>query len=107
MARIGRVVFAAEDPKGGAILHGPRFFEQHTCHHRPEIGRAGDPVAAGTVLKDFFKTRRAQQLLKPGQGEAGKPVHQHCAGTEETDSGTDEDIAQEMRGEEGAGQRQP
>lgn len=58
MARVGRVVFAAEDPKGGAILHGPKFFEQPTCHHRPEIGRAGDPVAAGQMLKDFFRARR-------------------------------------------------
>lgn len=59
MARIARVVFAAEDPKGGAILHGPRFFEQPTCHSRPEIARAGDPVAAGQILKAFFKARRA------------------------------------------------
>jgi len=58
MARIARVVFAAEDPKGGAILHGPRFFEQPTCHHRPEIARAGDPVEAGQILKDFFRARR-------------------------------------------------
>ncbi len=35
MARVARLVFAAEDPKGGAVLHGPRFFEQQTCHHRP------------------------------------------------------------------------
>jgi tRNA(Arg) A34 adenosine deaminase TadA len=59
MARIARVVFAAEDPKGGAVLHGPRFFEQPTCHHRPEIARAGDAEAAGQVLKDFFRARRA------------------------------------------------
>lgn len=59
MARIARVVFAAEDPKGGAVIHGPRFFEQPTCHHRPEIARAGDAEAAGAVLKTFFKARRA------------------------------------------------
>ena len=59
MARIARVVFAAEDPKGGAILHGPRFFEQPTCHHRPEIARAGDAAAAGNVLKEFFRARRS------------------------------------------------
>ena len=60
MARVGRLVFAAEDPKGGAVLHGPRFFEQPTCHHRPEIGRAGDPAEAGNVLKSFFQARRTQ-----------------------------------------------
>ena len=58
LARVARLVFAAEDPKGGAILHGPRFFEQPTCHHRPSVARAGDAVAAGNVLKGFFKARR-------------------------------------------------
>lgn len=59
MARIARVVFAAEDPKGGAILHGPQFFAQPTCHHRPEIARGGDAAAAGDLLRDFFRARRA------------------------------------------------
>jgi len=59
MARIARVVFAAEDPKGGAVLHGPRFFEQPTCHHRPKIARAGDAAAAGAMLKAFFRARRS------------------------------------------------
>src|SRR3990170_3894788 len=27
--------FAAEDPKGGGVVHGPRMFSQPTCHHRP------------------------------------------------------------------------
>ncbi|MEJ0026176.1 MAG: nucleoside deaminase [Rhizomicrobium sp.] len=58
LARVARLVFAAEDPKGGAVLHGPRFFEQPTCHHRPLVARAGDAEAAGAVLKDFFRTRR-------------------------------------------------
>jgi tRNA(adenine34) deaminase len=58
MARVTRLVFAADDPKGGAVLHGPRFFEQATCHHRPVVARAGDPVAAGAVLKEFFRARR-------------------------------------------------
>jgi tRNA(adenine34) deaminase len=58
LARVARLVFAAEDPKGGAILHGPRFFEQATCHHRPQVMRAGDALAAGSVLKEFFKARR-------------------------------------------------
>ncbi|HEY1709137.1 MAG TPA: nucleoside deaminase [Rhizomicrobium sp.] len=57
-ARVARVVFAATDPKGGAILHGPRFFEQPTCHHRPLVSRAGDAEAAGEVLRAFFRARR-------------------------------------------------
>ena len=58
LARVARLVFAAEDSKGGAVLHGPRFFEQATCHHCPQIARAGDAGAAGGILKDFFKARR-------------------------------------------------
>lgn len=58
MARVARVVFAADDPKGGAVLHGPRFFEQPTCHHRPQISRAGDVEGAGNILRDFFRARR-------------------------------------------------
>ena len=60
LARVARVVFCAEDPKGGAILNGPRFFEQKTCHHRPEVARAGDAEEAGRVLKEFFRIRRQQ-----------------------------------------------
>ena len=59
-ARIKRLVYAAPDPKGGAIAHGPKFFEQPTCHHRPEIARvsADQEAAASSLLKDFFRARR-------------------------------------------------
>jgi tRNA(adenine34) deaminase len=59
MARVARVVFAACDPKGGAVLHGPRFFEQPTCHHRPVVEQT-EPhaVEAGEILKNFFRARR-------------------------------------------------
>ena len=59
LARVARLVFAADDPKGGAVLHGPRFFEQATCHHRPVVARAGDAQAAGGILKAFFRARRS------------------------------------------------
>ena len=57
-ARIGRLVFAAEDPKGGAVVNGPRFFDQPTCHSRPTVegGLLADESAA--MLKAFFKARR-------------------------------------------------
>ncbi|MGQ0741789.1 MAG: nucleoside deaminase [Alphaproteobacteria bacterium] len=57
-ARVARLVFAAADPKGGAVDHGPRFFSQPTCHHRPEIVRMGNFEKAGTILSNFFRTRR-------------------------------------------------
>ncbi|RZM34334.1 MAG: nucleoside deaminase, partial [Sphingomonas sp.] len=57
-ARIARVYYAAPDPKGGAVEHGPRFFTQPTCHHRPEIYPGiGEGEAAG-LLRDFFVGRR-------------------------------------------------
>ena len=57
-ARIGRLVFGATDPKGGAVVSGPRFFEQPTCHWRPTVvaGVLADESAA--LLKGFFKARR-------------------------------------------------
>lgn len=58
LARVARLVFAAEDPKGGAVVNGPRFFEQPTCHHRPQVARAGDAHQAGEMLKEFFRARR-------------------------------------------------
>jgi len=58
LARVARLVFAAEDPKGGAVLHGPMFFAQPTCHHRPAVSRAGDADAAGRLLRQFFQARR-------------------------------------------------
>jgi tRNA(Arg) A34 adenosine deaminase TadA len=59
LARVERLVFAAEDPKGGAVLHGPRFFTQPTCHHRPTVARAGEGERAAALLRDFFRVRRS------------------------------------------------
>jgi tRNA(Arg) A34 adenosine deaminase TadA len=57
-ARIGRVVFGAEDPKGGAVVHGPRFFEQPTCHWRPDIEGGVLAEESSAMLKAFFRARR-------------------------------------------------
>jgi tRNA(Arg) A34 adenosine deaminase TadA len=58
-ARLRRVYYGAYDPKGGGVDHGPRIFEQPTCHHRPEIyGGIREAEAAG-LLKDFFRVRRS------------------------------------------------
>jgi tRNA(adenine34) deaminase len=57
-ARIGRVVFGAEDPKGGAVVHGPRFFEQATCHWRPSVQGGVLADEASALLKGFFQARR-------------------------------------------------
>ena len=57
-ARIGRVVWGAEDPKGGAVVHGPRFFEQPTCHWRPRAGGGVLAAEGGELLRAFFRARR-------------------------------------------------
>ncbi len=57
-ARIARVYYGADDPKGGAVAHGPRFFGQATCHHRPEIYSGIGAGESGELLRAFFAARR-------------------------------------------------
>lgn len=57
-ARIARLYYGAADPKGGAVEHGPRFFGQPTCHHRPDIYSGIGEEEAGGLLRDFFRERR-------------------------------------------------
>lgn len=57
-ARIAHVVYGAEDPKGGAIAHGPKLFEQPTIHHRPEVTSGIKAEESSRLLKDFFARRR-------------------------------------------------
>ena len=58
LARIRRLYFAAPDPKGGAVEHGPRFFTQPTCHHAPEVYGGLRETEAGEMLRAFFAERR-------------------------------------------------
>jgi tRNA(adenine34) deaminase len=57
-ARLRRVYYGAYDPKGGGVDHGPRLFEQPTCHHRPEVYGGIQETRAGEMLKRFFQARR-------------------------------------------------
>ena len=58
LARVRRLYFGAYDPKSGGVEHGPRIFEQPTCHHRPEIYGGIDERRAVALLRAFFKERR-------------------------------------------------
>ena len=58
LARVRRLYFGASDPKGGAVEHGPRYFQQPTCHHRPEVYGSIDATRAGELLRRFFADRR-------------------------------------------------
>lgn len=67
-ARIGRLVYGAEDQKGGAVAHGPRFFEQPTCHWRPEVEGGVLAEDSAALLRGFFREKRQNQ---PASRKAG------------------------------------
>jgi len=58
-ARIARLYYGAADAKGGAVEHGPRFFGQPTCHHRPEIFSGIGERESAALLRAFFEERRS------------------------------------------------
>ncbi|MEA3032541.1 MAG: tRNA(adenine34) deaminase [Sphingomonadales bacterium] len=62
LARIRRLHFAAPDPKGGAVIHGPRLFSQPTCHHAPEIYPGLGEEESAALLLAFFRERRGQDV---------------------------------------------
>lgn len=57
-ARIANLYFGAEDTKGGAVIHGPRLFQQPTIHHRPEIYHGIMEEESESLLRTFFAKRR-------------------------------------------------
>jgi tRNA(adenine34) deaminase len=58
LARIRRLAFGAQDPKGGAVWHGPRFFTGATCHHAPDVYGGIGESASAELLRAFFAARR-------------------------------------------------
>ena len=57
-ARIAKLYYAASDPKGGAVEHGARVFEQAQCLHRPEVYAGIGEAEAAELLRGFFAGRR-------------------------------------------------
>jgi tRNA(Arg) A34 adenosine deaminase TadA len=57
-ARIGRLVYGAEDAKGGGVVHGARVFDHATCHWRPEVEGGVLAEESAALLKGFFRARR-------------------------------------------------
>jgi len=57
-SRIARLYYGASDPKGGAVEHGPRLFEQPTVHHKPEIYGGISETECADLLRTFFRDRR-------------------------------------------------
>ena len=56
--RLRRLYYAAPDPKGGAVEHGPRFFSQPTCHHAPDVYGGLRESESAALLREFFRLRR-------------------------------------------------
>ncbi|EJZ20362.1 zinc-binding CMP/dCMP deaminase [Rhizobium sp. Pop5] len=59
-ARIRRLYYGAEDPKGGAVDNGVRFYAQPTCHHVPEVYSGFNEVQSADMLRRFFSQRREE-----------------------------------------------
>lgn len=57
-ARIRRLYYGAEDPKGGGVDHGARFYRQPTCHHAPDVYSGIAEREAADILRRFFAERR-------------------------------------------------
>lgn len=57
-ARIARLYYAAPDPKGGGVDHGPRVFAHPTCHHRPDVYSGLGETQAADQLRQFFADKR-------------------------------------------------
>lgn len=57
-ARIRRLYYGAEDPKGGGVDNGVRFYTQPTCHHVPEVYSGLGETESATLLREFFQNRR-------------------------------------------------
>jgi tRNA(adenine34) deaminase len=57
-ARLRRLYYGAEDPKGGGVDNGVRFFSQPTCHHAPDVYSGFSAQAAADVLRQFFAGKR-------------------------------------------------
>jgi len=57
-ARIRRLLYGAEDPKGGGVAHGACVFTHATCHHRPEVYGGIQEQACADLLQSFFDKLR-------------------------------------------------
>lgn len=57
-ARIRRLYYGAQDPKGGGVAHGARVFSHPTCLHAPEVYDGMAEAEAAALLRGFFAAKR-------------------------------------------------
>lgn len=58
LARVGRLVFGAYDPKAGAVASLWDVVRDPRLNHRPEVVGGIDEAACGQILQDFFSAHR-------------------------------------------------
>ena len=58
ISRLDTLYFAAEDPKGGGVINGPKIFESSSCHHKPEVKYGLMADESSKLLRSFFKSKR-------------------------------------------------
>jgi tRNA(adenine34) deaminase len=61
-ARLDRVVYAATDPKAGAVKSLYKILEDERLNHAPEVVAGVREAEASQMLKNFFKTLRSSRV---------------------------------------------
>jgi tRNA(adenine34) deaminase len=67
LARVGRVVFGAYDPKAGMAGSVDDLLRHPSLNHRPEVRGGVRENECGSVLREFFEAKRVRVKVK-GEG---------------------------------------
>ena len=59
-ARVARLVYGAAEPRSGAVVSSAQVLDNPALNHRVSITAGVLGEAAATLLRDFFRARRAQ-----------------------------------------------
>jgi tRNA(adenine34) deaminase len=71
-ARVARVVFAARDPKFGAVRSLASLLEDARLNHRCEVHEGLEHDASAALLRAFFRGKRVPRSDPPG--DSGMPA---------------------------------
>lgn len=63
-ARVARLVYGAAEPRSGAVVSSAQVLDNPALNHRVAVTAGVLDQAAATLLRDFFRSRRAQ--TQPG-----------------------------------------
>lgn len=70
-ARVGRVVYGADDPKAGAVRTLYSITGDRRLNHRPEVIAGVLGERAGAMLSGFFRNVRRTKHAQAKQGKSG------------------------------------